>query len=81
MSKIQFRHNSRHKNPLGGPVDPEILESRLLPGETVQGILTAAYMPQRVHTESFNRRSFSRLSLQHLLYVHWKRHETTNVNA
>lgn len=54
---------------------------RLLPGETVQGFLTATYMPRRVHVETFNRRSFSRLSLQQLLWVYWKRHETTNVNA
>jgi hypothetical protein len=67
MSKIHFRHVTRNKNPPGRSVDPAILVPRLLPGETVQGFLTAAYRPQRVHTELFNRQSFNRLSLQQLL--------------
>ena len=81
MSKIHFRHIAHNKNPPNGPIDPAILGPRLLPGETVQGFLTAAYKPQRVHTELFNSQSFSRLSLQQLLYVHWKGHDTTNANA
>lgn len=67
MSKIYLRHVTRNKNPPDGSVDPAILVPRLLPGETVQGFLTATYMPQRVHTELFSRQSFSRLSLQQLL--------------
>jgi hypothetical protein len=67
MSKINFRHITRNKNPLDGSVDQATLVPRLLPGETVQGFLTAAYMPQHVHTELFNSQSFSRLSLQQLL--------------
>jgi hypothetical protein len=65
--QIHSRYITRNKNPPDGPVDPGILVPRLLPGETVQGFLTAAYMPQRVHTELFNRQSFSQLSLQQLL--------------
>jgi len=48
-------------------VDRAILLPRLLPGETAQGFLTAAYMPQRVETELFDFQTFSRLSLQLLL--------------
>jgi len=67
MSKIHFRHVARNKNPPDGSVDPAILVPRLLPGETVQGFLTAAYIPRRVHTELFDCQSISRLSLQQLL--------------
>jgi hypothetical protein len=67
MSKIHFRHITRNKNPIDGSVNRAILVPRLLPGETVQGFLTAAYMPHRVHTELFNRQPFSQLSLQQLL--------------
>jgi hypothetical protein len=64
---MHFRHIPRNINPPDGSVDPAILVPRLLPGETVQGFLTAAYIPQQVHTDVFNRQSFSRVSLQQLL--------------
>ena len=75
---MHFRHIPRDKTPPDGSVDSAILVPRLLPGETVQGFLTATYNPQRVHTDVFKRQTFSRVSLQQLLYVYWKRHETTN---
>ncbi len=75
---MHFCYIPRNINPPDGLVDPAFLVPRLLPGETVQGFLTAAYIPQHVHADVFDRQSFSRVSLQLLLYVHWKRHETTN---
>ncbi|KAH9963060.1 hypothetical protein BJV74DRAFT_880022 [Russula compacta] len=49
------------------PVDPVFLVPRLLPGETAQGTLTATYIPRQVHTEIFDRRSFTEMSLKQLL--------------
>jgi hypothetical protein len=65
--QMRFRHIPRNKTPPDCPVDPAILVPRLLPGETVQGFLTAAYKSRHVHTDPFNHQSFTRLSLQQLL--------------
>lgn len=64
---MHFRHMPHQTALLYGSVDPEIIVPRLLPGETVQGFLTATYLPQRVDTEEFKVQSFSRVSLQQLL--------------
>jgi hypothetical protein len=66
-SKMHFRHISHNKVPPDCPVDPVFLLPRLLPGETAQGALTATYIPQQIHTEIFDRRSFSEMSLKQLL--------------
>lgn len=64
---MNFRYIPCNINPLDVSVDPAILVPRLLPGETAQGFLTAAYIPQHVHTDVFDRQSFSQVSLQQLL--------------
>ena len=64
---MYFRYIPRNINPLDGSNDPSFLVPRLLPGETVQGFLTAAHIPQHVCTDVFDHQSFSRVSLQQLL--------------
>jgi len=48
-------------------VDPSLFVPRLLPGETVQGFLTAVYIPPPVITETFEKRSYSQEALSQLL--------------
>ena len=48
-------------------VDPSIVVPRLLPGESVQGLLTAIYIPHPVKTETFSQQSYSRVALSQLL--------------
>lgn len=55
--------------PPDSQVDPSLLIPRLLPGETVQGLLTAVYIAPRVKIEQFSQRSYSRIALSELLYV------------
>ena len=55
--------------PLDIQVDPSIFVPRLLPGETVQGLLTAIYVPPRVKIEVFSQRPYSRVGLSDILYV------------
>jgi hypothetical protein len=50
-------------------VDPSIFVPRLLPGETVQGLLTAIYVPPRVKIETFSQRLYHRVALSEILYV------------
>ena len=57
----------RYETPPDCPVDPAILAPHLLPGETTQGFFTAAYLPHRIHSEPFERQSFSKMSLKQLL--------------
>lgn len=66
-SKMHFRHISPNRVPPDCPVDPVFLVPRLLQGETAQGTLTATYIPRQVHTEIFDRRPFSEMSLKQLL--------------
>jgi len=66
-SKMHCRHISHNTTPPDCLVDPAVLIPRLLPGETVQGILTPAYIPRQCHIEEFRRQSFSRMSLKQLL--------------
>ena len=49
------------------PIDPSIFLPRLLPGETVQGLLTAVYVPHQVRTAMVSRHSYSRVALSQLL--------------
>jgi len=67
---MHFRHISRNMTPPDCPVDPAVFVPRLLLGETAQGFLTAVYIPQKVHVEEFRRRSYSRMHLKQLLWVH-----------
>jgi len=48
-------------------VDPSLFAPRLLPGETVQGLLTAVYIPPQVRTETWNKCSYSPMALSQLL--------------
>jgi hypothetical protein len=67
---MHFRHISRNMTPLDCPVDPVVFVPRLLLGETAQGFLTAVYIPRKIHVEEFRRRSYSRMPLKQLLWVH-----------
>jgi len=49
------------------PIDPAMFAPRLLSGETVQGLLTAVYLPHQVSTAKINRHSYSRVALSQLL--------------
>jgi hypothetical protein len=64
---MYFRYIPRHINLLDDSVDPTFLRPRLLPGETVQGLLTAAHTPQHVYKDVFDRRKLSRVLLHQLL--------------
>lgn len=64
---MHFCHIPRNKAPPDDSIDPGILVPRLLPGETAQGFLTGVYIPRHVHTDIFDRQSFTRVSLQQLL--------------
>jgi hypothetical protein len=55
--------------PLDCQVDPSLFVPRLLPGETVQGLLTVIYIPPRVRIETLSQRPYNRLVLSELLYV------------
>jgi hypothetical protein len=48
-------------------IDPTFFAPRLLPGETVQGLLTAIYIPPQVKTETFDNRLYSQMALSQLL--------------
>lgn len=48
-------------------IDPSLLGPRLLPGETVQGLLTVVHIPPQVSTETFEERSYSKEALSQLL--------------
>ena len=55
--------------PVDCQVDPSLFVPRLLPGETVQGLLTTSYISPRLRIETFSQRSYSRVALSELLYV------------
>lgn len=55
--------------PLDCLVDPSLFIPRLLPGETVQGLLTANYIPPGVKIEILSQRSYTEVALSALLYV------------
>ncbi|KAI9437151.1 hypothetical protein H4582DRAFT_2058133 [Lactarius indigo] len=71
VSRPGFQINSRaivpNQAPLDCQVDPSLFVPRLIPGETVQGLLTATYIPPRVRFEAFDQRPFSRVALSELL--------------
>ena len=55
--------------PQNCPIDHTLFAPRLLPGETVQGFLTAVYNPPRVRTEIFHRQPYSHMALSELLWA------------
>ncbi|KAI9453856.1 hypothetical protein BJY52DRAFT_1189313 [Lactarius psammicola] len=71
VSRPGFQMNSRIIVPYEVPpdcqVDPSIFVPRLLPGETVQGLLTAVYIPHQVRTATISQGSYSRVALSQLL--------------
>ncbi|KAI9443965.1 hypothetical protein H4582DRAFT_1049491 [Lactarius indigo] len=71
VSRPGFQMNSRaivhNEVPLDCQVDPSLFVPRLLPGETVQGLLTAIYIPPRIKIETLNQRSYNRVALSELL--------------
>jgi hypothetical protein len=66
-SKMNSRYIVPSECPPGCPVDPTILASRLLPGETTQGLWTTSYIPRQTRSEAFDELTFSRVSLKQLL--------------
>ncbi|KAH9054525.1 hypothetical protein EDB87DRAFT_1580466 [Lactarius vividus] len=71
VSRPGFQMNSSiivpYEAPPDCPVDPSLLAPRLLPGETVQGLLTAVYVPAQVKTETWDKRSYGQMALSQLL--------------
>ncbi|KAI9452904.1 hypothetical protein BJY52DRAFT_1291664 [Lactarius psammicola] len=55
------------QTPLDCQVDPSLFVPRLLPGETVQGLLTAIYIPPRIKIETFSQRPYTRVALSEIL--------------
>ena len=53
--------------PQDCPIDHCRFAPRLLPGETVQGLLTAVYNPPQVRTEIFHKRLYTPMALSELL--------------
>ena len=49
------------------PFDPFLFAPRLLPGETVQGLMTADYIPPQIRTETLDKCSYNRMRLLQLL--------------
>ena len=48
-------------------IDPTVFAPRLLHGETMQGLVTAVYIPPQVKTETFNKKLYNRMTLSQLL--------------
>ncbi|KAF8267054.1 hypothetical protein EI94DRAFT_1830340 [Lactarius quietus] len=48
-------------------IDPSLHGPRLLPGETVQGLLTVVHIPPQVRTETLDERSYGKEGLSQLL--------------
>jgi hypothetical protein len=48
-------------------IDASFLGPRLLPGETMQGLLTVVHIPPQVRTETLDGRAYSKVELSHLL--------------
>ncbi len=69
ISQMNSRAIVLDKAPLDCQVDLSLFVPRLLPGETVQGLLTAICIPPRVRIEAFSQRSCSWVALSELLYV------------
>ncbi|KAI0302897.1 hypothetical protein B0F90DRAFT_1935607 [Multifurca ochricompacta] len=65
--KMNSPYISRYEAPADFPVDPAILTTRLLPGETTQGFFTTTYVPHQIYSEPLEQHSFSRMSLKHLV--------------
>lgn len=68
-SQMNSRIVVPNEAPLDLQIDPSLLVPRLLPGETVQGLLTASYVPPGVRIEEINQRLYNRVTLSGLLYV------------
>ena len=66
-SQMNLRIIGPYEIPPDCPVDPSIFVPRLLPGEKVQGLLTAVYIPHQVNTEAMNQRSYTQVALSDLL--------------
>ncbi|KAH9005432.1 hypothetical protein EDB86DRAFT_2825090 [Lactarius hatsudake] len=71
VSRPGFQMNSSiivpFEAPPDFPVDPSLFAPRLLPGETVQGLLTAVYIPPQVKTDTWDKRAYSPMALSQLL--------------
>ncbi|KAH8993667.1 hypothetical protein EDB83DRAFT_2304539 [Lactarius deliciosus] len=59
-----------YEAPPDCPVDPSLFAPRLLPGESVQGLLTAVYVPPQVKTDTWDERSYNPIALSQLLKGH-----------
>ena len=67
ISQMNSRIIVPYEVPPDCQVDPSIFVPRLLPGETVQGLLTVVYIPRRVRTAMISQHSYSRVALSQLL--------------
>jgi hypothetical protein len=67
ISQMNSQIIMRYEVPPDCPIYPSIFVPRLLPGETVQGLLTAVYVPHQVRTATITHHSYSRAALSHLL--------------
>ena len=56
-----------YEAPPDCPIDISTFAPRLIPGETVQGLLTAVYIPHRVRNVTISQHSYSRVALSQLL--------------
>jgi hypothetical protein len=66
-SQLNLKIIVPHEVPPDCQVDPSIFVPRLLPGETVQGLLTAVYIPHQVRTATISQGPYSRMALSQLL--------------
>ncbi|KAI9452888.1 hypothetical protein BJY52DRAFT_1124024 [Lactarius psammicola] len=71
VSRPGFQMNSNIIVPYEAPpdfhIDPSLFAPWLLSGETVQGLLTAVYIPPQVRIERWNNRSYNPMGLSQLL--------------
>jgi hypothetical protein len=66
-SQMNSRIIMPYEVPPECPVDPSIFVPRLLPGETVQGLLTAVFIPHQVRIATISQHSYSRVALSQFL--------------
>lgn len=66
-SQLNLKIIVPHEVPPDCHVDPSIFVPRLLPGETVQGLLTAVYIPHQVRTATIGEGPYNRMALSQLM--------------
>lgn len=69
IPQMKLRTIVSNEAPPDCQFDPSLFVPRLLPGETVQGLLTTSYIPPGVKIETLSQRSYTPVTLSQLLYV------------